>query len=88
DDPDAASGDDQYWVLLDPDRLEESLCDEFVTVVVDRSVGADCAREGETKVLSMLKTGGTAAGIDFIGRFVEVAEKRWREVRDAMNAKA
>ncbi|KAL8387409.1 hypothetical protein RB595_009923 [Gaeumannomyces hyphopodioides] len=88
DDPDAASGDDQYWVLLDPDRLEESLCDEFVTVVVDRSVGADCGQEGETRILSMLKVGGTAAGLDFIGRFVEVTEKRWHDVRGAMNTKA
>ncbi|EJT70434.1 exosome complex exonuclease RRP43 [Gaeumannomyces tritici R3-111a-1] len=88
DDPDAASGDGQYWVLLDPDRLEESLCDEFVTVVVDRSVGADCGQEGEARIQSMLKAGGTAAGLDFIGRLVEVAETRWRDVRDAINTKA
>ncbi|CAI4211398.1 unnamed protein product [Parascedosporium putredinis] len=42
--------DGKFWLLLDPDRLEESLCDEAITVVVDKS-------GGETKILSITKHG-------------------------------
>lgn len=76
DDPDVAG--DQYWVLVDPDRSEEELCDEFVSVVVD-SEGGD-----GTKILSLLKLGGTSAGMEFINRLVTVAEGRWKEIRGAM----
>ncbi|TLS22268.1 uncharacterized protein PpBr36_09757 [Pyricularia pennisetigena] len=76
DDPDVAG--DQYWVLVDPDRLEEGLCDEFVSVVVDGETG------GGITILSLLKFGGTAAGMEFINRLVTVAEARWKEVRGAM----
>ncbi|KAI1778982.1 ribosomal protein S5 domain 2-like protein [Hypoxylon cercidicola] len=65
-------GADQYWILVDPDRLEESLCDETVTMVVD-STG------GETKVLTMSKHGGTVVGPALMKRFATVAEARWKE---------
>ncbi|KAI3327263.1 exosome complex exonuclease RRP43 [Xylariaceae sp. AK1471] len=68
-----------FWMLVDPDRFEESLCDETVTVVVDRSAAAG----GETKVLGISKSGGTIVGPEVMRRFVKVAESRWEEFRDA-----
>ncbi|KAI1760936.1 ribosomal protein S5 domain 2-type protein [Hypoxylon sp. FL1150] len=65
---------DQFWVLVDPDRLEESLCDETVTMVVDCS-------SGETKILSISKQGGTVAGPAVVRKFATVAEARWKEFR-------
>ncbi|KAI0105642.1 exosome complex exonuclease RRP43 [Nemania sp. FL0031] len=67
-----------FWILVDPDRFEESLCDESVTVVVDRSEAG-----AETKILGLEKSGGTVVGPEVIRRFVQVAEGRWQEFRDA-----
>jgi exosome complex component RRP43 len=67
-----------FWMLVDPDRFEESLCDETVTVVVDRSADA-----GETKILGISKSGGTIVGPEVLRRFVKVAENRWQEFKDA-----
>ncbi|KAI1741852.1 exosome complex exonuclease RRP43 [Xylaria scruposa] len=67
-----------FWILVDPDRFEESLCDETVTVVVDRSSGDD-----DTKILGISKSGGTIVGVEVIRRFVKVAEDRWKEFKDA-----
>ncbi|KAI0546982.1 exosome complex exonuclease RRP43 [Xylaria curta] len=67
-----------FWILVDPDRFEESLCDETVTVVVDRSGGDD-----DTKILGISKSGGTIVGAEVIRRFVKVAEDRWKEFKDA-----
>ncbi|KAI1755954.1 exosome complex exonuclease RRP43 [Xylaria castorea] len=67
-----------FWILVDPDRFEESLCDETVTVVVDRSGGDD-----DTKILGISKSGGTIVGAEVMRRFVKVAEGRWREFKDA-----
>ncbi|KAM7209686.1 ribosomal protein S5 domain 2-like protein [Naviculisporaceae sp. PSN 640] len=66
----------KYWLLLDPDRLEEELCQEAVTVVVDCS-------EGETKIRNIEKQGGTIIGRELIRGFVGVAEKRWEAVKAA-----
>ncbi|KAI0487254.1 exosome complex exonuclease RRP43 [Xylaria cf. heliscus] len=66
-----------FWILVDPDRFEESLCDETVTVVVDRSGEGD-----ETKILGISKSGGTTVGAEVIRRFVKVAEGRWQEFKD------
>ncbi|KAL2111073.1 hypothetical protein VUR80DRAFT_332 [Thermomyces stellatus] len=71
--------DGRYWLLLDPDRLEEGLCDESVTVVVDRS-------EGETRILSIAKHGGTAASVELLRGYVAVAEERWAEFHRAITA--
>ncbi|PKS09550.1 hypothetical protein jhhlp_004167 [Lomentospora prolificans] len=71
--------DGKFWLLLDPDRLEESLCDEAITVVVDRS-------DGETKILSISKHGGTVATPQLLRGYVTVAEKRWDEFQSAMKA--
>jgi exosome complex component RRP43 len=70
-----------FWMLVDPDRFEESLCDETVTVVVDRSASVD---GGETKILGISKSGGTIVGPEVLRRFVKVAEGRWQEFRDAL----
>ncbi|KAI0440765.1 exosome complex exonuclease RRP43 [Xylaria telfairii] len=67
-----------FWILVDPDRFEESLCDEMVTVVIDRSVEGD-----ETKILGISKSGGTIVGVEVMKRFITVAEGRWQEFKDA-----
>ncbi|KAM0326181.1 hypothetical protein ACHAQA_006778 [Verticillium albo-atrum] len=64
----------QFWTLVDPDRLEETLCREGLTVVVDKSAG-------ETKLLAVSKHGGTTLQPKLVGEFVAVAEKRWEEFR-------
>ncbi|KAI0476231.1 ribosomal protein S5 domain 2-type protein [Xylariaceae sp. FL0804] len=67
----------RFWVLVDPDRFEEGLCDETLTMVVDCS-------EGETRVLGLSKSGGTVAGPAIMQKFGEVAEARWKEFRAAL----
>ena len=71
------AGEGRNWILLDPDRLEESLCREVITVVVDCS-------DGETRIKSMEKQGGTVLGRELIRGYVGVAEDRWKEVKEAM----
>lgn len=61
------------WVLVDPDREEEKLCDENVTVVVDRS-------GGETRIRGIEKAGGRVLGPEEIRGVVGSAEKRWDDV--------
>lgn len=65
------------WVLVDPDREEDKLCDESVTVVVDRS-------GGETRVKGIEKVGGRSLGPVEIREVVGIAEKRWEEVSTAL----
>ncbi|KAK3990290.1 putative exosome complex exonuclease RRP43 [Cladorrhinum sp. PSN332] len=71
---------DRHWILLDPDRQEEGLCKEVITVVVDCSGGGG----GETRIRSLEKQGGTVLGRELIRGFVGVAEGRWKEVAAAM----
>ncbi|KAK3901184.1 ribosomal protein S5 domain 2-type protein [Staphylotrichum tortipilum] len=71
------AGDGRNWILLDPDRLEETLCKEMITIVVDCS-------DGETRIKSLEKQGGTVLGRELIRGFVGVAEERWAEVQMAM----
>ncbi|KAK3363363.1 ribosomal protein S5 domain 2-type protein [Lasiosphaeria hispida] len=73
----AEGGEGRHWMLLDPDRLEESLCREVVTVVVDCS-------SGETRLRSIEKQGGTVVGRELVRGFAGVAEGRWKEVSKAM----
>lgn len=68
----------RHWLLLDPDRLEESLCRETITMVVDCS-------DGETRIKSIEKQGGTTIGRELVRGFAGIAEKRWKEVKDAIN---
>ena len=71
-------GGGQYWILMDPDRLEERLCDETVTIVIDRS-------DGKTKVLGISKTGGTIVGPVLMKGLAAMAEARWEEFQQTMN---
>ncbi|KAI8962651.1 ribosomal protein S5 domain 2-like protein [Daldinia sp. FL1419] len=70
-------GSGQFWILVDPDRLEESLCDETVTIVVDNT-------EGETNILTISKSGGTVVGPAVMREFANVASTRWKEFRAAL----
>ncbi|RYP70793.1 hypothetical protein DL769_004856 [Monosporascus sp. CRB-8-3] len=70
-------GGGQYWILVDPDRFEESLCDETVTVVVDQT-------QGGTRILGISKSGGTTVGPQVLRRFVSVAEERWQDFKNAL----
>ncbi|KJZ74809.1 hypothetical protein HIM_05718 [Hirsutella minnesotensis 3608] len=67
--------DGKYWLLVDPDRLEETLCDESVTVVVDET-------DGVTKILSLSKHGGLILSPHHLRSkdFFGWASKRWRDV--------
>ncbi|KAG7138549.1 Exosome complex component rrp43 like protein [Verticillium longisporum] len=67
----------RFWTLVDPDRLEETLCRENLTVVVDKN-------GGETRLLSVSKHGGTTLQPKLVGEFVAVAERRWDEFRRVM----
>lgn len=73
----AAADDGKSWVLVDPDRVEESLCGERVTMIVDRS-------SGETRVRGLSKAGGTVLGPVLVREFARIAERRWEEFRKAM----
>ncbi|TDZ61734.1 Exosome complex component rrp43 [Colletotrichum trifolii] len=66
-----------FWTLVDTDRLEEGLCAEEITAVVDRT-------SGETKLLSISKHGGTALQPQLIKEYIGVAERRWEQFRKAM----
>ena len=72
----AAEG--RHWLLVDPDRLEESLCEETVTMVVDKS-------QGETRIRSLEKLGGASLGAKEIGQYARLAERRWAEVQKAIS---
>lgn len=74
----ANSKDKRYWILIDPDTFEESLCDETVTVVVD------CSAE-KTKILNITKVGGTIVGKDEMKDIVKLAEKRSVELSSILN---
>jgi exosome complex component RRP43 len=67
----------RHWLLLDPDRLEETLCREVITMVVDCS-------GGETRIKSIEKQGGTVVGRELVRGYAGIAEKRWNEVKEAM----
>jgi exosome complex component RRP43 len=70
----------KHWVLQDPDRLEESLCDETITMVVDCSTG-------QSRIRSISKYGGSVIGPASMRDFVRRAEKRWAEFRKALEMK-
>lgn len=61
------------WILVDPDRSEEAICEESITVVVDRS-------RGETRIRGISKNGGRVLGPGGVREVVGLAEKRWEEV--------
>ncbi|KAK0387908.1 hypothetical protein NLU13_4153 [Sarocladium strictum] len=72
--------DGKFWLLADPDRLEESLCDESVTVVVD------CSKKGATKLLSVSRHGGTILTPELLTskEFISWTSKRWEQFAQAI----
>lgn len=70
---DRPSDEGKFWLLSDPDSLEESLCDESVTVVVDCS-------DGDTNILSISKHGGTNLSPKLLtsNEFHEWTTQRWK----------
>ncbi|KAJ9155388.1 3' exoribonuclease [Pleurostoma richardsiae] len=71
------TADGKYWILLDPDRLEESLCRETVSLIVDRS-------DGETRIRSISKSGGTIIGPELMKQLGSLAEQRWEDFKNAL----
>lgn len=71
------AGQSKSFVLVDPDRLEESLCDESITVVVDRTTG-------ETRIRGISKSGGRVLGPKEIREISVTAESRWQDVQQAL----
>jgi exosome complex component RRP43 len=71
------AGQSRSFVLVDPDRLEESLCDESITVVVDRTTG-------ETRIRGLSKSGGGVLGPGDIREMAAMAESRWEDIRQAL----
>ena len=72
-----AAGQGKSWALVDPDRLEEGLCEESITVVVDKS-------EGETRIRGISKTGGRVLGPKEIREMSQMAERRWTEFQEVL----
>lgn len=71
------AGQSKSFVLFDPDRLEESLCHESITVVVDRTTG-------ETRIRGISKTGGSVLGPKDIREIAGVAENRWQDIQQSL----
>lgn len=73
---DRGKEDGRSWVLADPDRFEEGLCDEGVTVVLIRKEG-----RRDLKVVRIEKSGGGVVGIKEMREVVKLAEGRYWELR-------
>ncbi|KAF4124478.1 exosome complex component RRP43 [Geosmithia morbida] len=73
----------RFWLLVDPDALEESLCDESLTVVVDCS-------GGKTEILSVSKHGGTNLGPKLLAsdEFLQWTGQRWKGFVDVIGGQA
>ncbi|OPB45213.1 exosome complex exonuclease RRP43 [Trichoderma guizhouense] len=71
--------DGKFWMLADPDTLEESLCNETVTIVIDCSAGS-------RRILSISKHGGTVMSAKLLGskEFLDWASKRWEGLASAI----
>ena len=62
------------WLLADPDGFEDALCEEHLTVVVDKS------KRGKMKMLALQKTGGVSMGPEEVMTLVEQAKVRWKDL--------
>ncbi|KAG6014827.1 hypothetical protein E4U43_006080 [Claviceps pusilla] len=71
--------DGKFWLLVDPDRLEESLCDETITIVVD-------CQGGSTRILSVSKHGGVVLSSKLLRSesLLNWAAERWKGVTTAI----
>jgi exosome complex component RRP43 len=63
---------ERSWVLADPDTVEEELCNEGITVVVDVS-------SGDAKIMRIEKAGGGVVGRELMRDCVKTATARWAE---------
>ena len=68
---------ERHWILADPDAMEQELCDETVTIVVDQS-------SGQTVVKRIEKAGGVVVGADLLRDCVKTASNRWVEWDDIL----
>ncbi|KAL9059351.1 MAG: hypothetical protein Q9162_001220 [Coniocarpon cinnabarinum] len=75
---DATENQKKHWVLADPDGFEDGLCEELVSLVVDRD------KSGKTKVLSIEKSGGQTLGVEDVSELVTLAGARWTDVVDML----
>ncbi|KAH6605173.1 hypothetical protein Trco_006880 [Trichoderma cornu-damae] len=73
--------DGKFWLLADPDALEESLCNEAVTIVID-------CTGGSRRILSISKHGGTVMTGKLLGskEFLDWAGKRWEDFASAITS--
>ncbi|KHO00206.1 3' exoribonuclease family protein [Metarhizium album ARSEF 1941] len=71
--------DGKFWLLVDPDRLEESLCDESITIVVD-------CQEEAMRILSISKHGGVVLSPELLRSksLLKLASQRWKDVTAAI----
>jgi len=67
----------KQWLLVDPDAFEEGLCDEGVTVVVDKS-------EGKTQLMGITKNGGTVIDQKEIREVLQLGEERWNTMNQIL----
>lgn len=70
----------QRWLLADPDAYEESLCQEKVCLVVDKTR----AGQGKTVILKMEKNGGWTVGKEELRQLVDLSTRRWAQVKSAI----
>ncbi|EFY89117.1 3' exoribonuclease family protein [Metarhizium acridum CQMa 102] len=73
--------DGRFWLLVDPDRLEESLCDESITIVVD-------CQEEAMRILSISKHGGVVLSPKLLRSksLMSWANQRWKGVTAAITS--
>jgi len=74
------------WILADPDGFEESVCEERVCIVLDRTGRNKKSQKVMTKIVSMEKTGGIAVGKDDLCHLVSVSEERWVQVKNTLDS--
>ncbi|CAD6505816.1 BgTH12-01303 [Blumeria graminis f. sp. triticale] len=68
------------WLLVDPDALEESLCTEFVSIVVD-------ATSGTIHIVGLSKVGGPVVGPSQMAQLLAFAEERWVQLRSLLKSR-
>jgi len=74
------------WLLADPDGFEDPLCVETVTVIVDCSDIEGSAVKNRTRILKIEKSGGGVVRREEMGALVQMAELRWKEWDEVLNA--
>lgn len=75
------TGEERTWILLDPDAFEEGLCDETISLMVERGTGSS-----DLKILAFSKAGGRVVGKAELRSLVEVAHEHALEVSKALES--